>query len=228
VASGAIDGDGYVSAAMGEVGLASGKRAVALLWKVAFAAYDVEAEVKGGRGLKVVASGVGAVRLAGLYFLHGSPLLEGDEKVINHKLAEAVKLGAEGLSVSWEGLRLTKSRVAADLIMLKQNGKTLLMIRITAEVDGVTREYTITYGRYGYDNKTRGFAYASAKAPGGREVDAERLAAVIKALTGKEPRIRRRSDGKIEVVCYEEHLEGFMRYREFAEAIAGWLEETSR
>jgi hypothetical protein len=66
VASGAIDGDGYVSAAMGEVGLASGKHAVALLWKVAFAAYDVETEVKGGRGLKVVASGVGAVRLAGL------------------------------------------------------------------------------------------------------------------------------------------------------------------
>jgi 2-succinyl-5-enolpyruvyl-6-hydroxy-3-cyclohexene-1-carboxylate synthase len=46
VASGAIGGDGYVSAAMGEVGLASGKHAVALLWRVAFAAYDVEAEVK--------------------------------------------------------------------------------------------------------------------------------------------------------------------------------------
>jgi hypothetical protein len=50
--------------------------------------------VNGGRGLKVVASSVGAVRLAGLYFLYGSPLLEGDEKVINHKLAEAVELGA--------------------------------------------------------------------------------------------------------------------------------------
>jgi hypothetical protein len=101
---------------MGEVGLASGKHAVALLWKAAFAAYDVEAELKGGRGLKVVASGVGAARLAGLYFLYGAPLLEGDEKVINYKLAEAVGLGAEGLNVSWEGLRLTeKGRVAADL-----------------------------------------------------------------------------------------------------------------
>jgi hypothetical protein len=483
VISGAIGGDGYVSAAMGEVGLASGKHAVALLWRVAFAAYDVEAEVKDGKGLKVVASGVSAARLAGLYFLYGPPLLEGDERVINHKLAEAVELGAEGLGIGWEGLRRTEGgRVAADLIIseagvavkynvyLRENaielqfnstnrgrvelaarllrlagvsvevrkaemggrdrwyievstdmlaagreelrkvlaeivrkaaengwveagkaerwlekleggvtlmegwpryevglvkealvvryrstnpdsikqeaqrlremglvegkhftvetegdsygyvyirreglayaawlsvrgkdeqqrrlaakfvnyilqradeagkevyekareiveegkargsqtlkdfemevevngrrhkvkvidgeaveedrgGRKLLRIKITAEVDGVRRDYMITYGRYGDDNKTRGFAYARADAPGGREADAERLAAVIKALTGREPWIRRRSDGKIEVVCYEGHLEGFMRYIELAEAIAGWLEETSR
>jgi hypothetical protein len=35
--------------------------------------------------------------------------------VINHKLAEAVRLGAEGFDIRWEGLRLTKSGVAADL-----------------------------------------------------------------------------------------------------------------
>ena len=118
-----------------------------------------------------------------------------------------------------------------------RGGRKLLRIRITAEVgrvegdhivDRVVREYTITFGRYEDDNKTRGFAYASVKALGGREADAKRLAAVIKALTGREPWIRRRSDGKIEVVCYEGHLEGFMRYIELAEAIAGWLEETSR
>ncbi len=103
MASGAIDGDGYVSAAMGKVGLASGKHTVALLWKVAFAAYDVEAEVKGRRRLKVVASGVGAARLADLYFLYGSPLLEGDERIINYKLAEAVKLGAGGLTSAGRG-----------------------------------------------------------------------------------------------------------------------------
>ncbi len=38
------------------------------------------------------------------------------KKVFNYKLDEAVKLGAEGLSVSWEGLRRTPSgHVAADL-----------------------------------------------------------------------------------------------------------------
>jgi hypothetical protein len=107
------------------------------------------------------------------------------------------------------------------------HGKKLLKIKITAEVDGVRREYTITYGRYG-TNAAVGFATARADAPGGREAEAERISALIKALTGKEPRIRRRSDGKIEIVCGREHLDGFMRYTELADAIKKWLEETSR
>ncbi len=32
----------------------------------------------------------------------------------------------------------------------------------------------------------------------------------------------------IKIVCYREHLEGFMRFAELAEAIAKWLKETSR
>jgi hypothetical protein len=109
-----------------------------------------------------------------------------------------------------------------------RGGRKLLRIRITAEVDGVRREYTITYSRRGTDNAAEGYAYASAKAPGGREAEAVRLSALIKALTGKEPRIRRRSDGKIEIVCGREHLDGFMRYSELADAIMKWLEETGR
>jgi len=108
------------------------------------------------------------------------------------------------------------------------SGKKLLSIRITAEVDGVRREYTITYGRYGRNNAAVSYATARADAPGGREADAERFSALIKALTGREPRIRRRSDGTIELVCDREHLEGFKRYAELADAIEKWLEETSR
>jgi hypothetical protein len=108
------------------------------------------------------------------------------------------------------------------------SGRTLLRITITAEVDGVRSDYTMTFGRYGKDNKAFGFATARADAPGGREADAERFSALIKALTGEEPRIRRRSDGTIEVVCSREHLEGFMRYTELADAIAKWPEETGR
>jgi hypothetical protein len=116
VASGAIDGDGYVSTAMKKIGLASGEHAVALLWAAALAAHGIKAEVRRVRGaFQVIVSSSDAVKLAGLYFLYGSPLLEGDERIINYKLAEAVKLGAEGLSVSWEGLRPTKSGGAADL-----------------------------------------------------------------------------------------------------------------
>jgi hypothetical protein len=121
-ASGAIGGDGSVSAAEGKVVSASGKHTVALHWGAVLAAYGIDAEVKkAGRGAsQVVASGSGAVRLASLYFLYGPPLLEGgNERVINHKLAGAVELGAEeALNVSWEGLRRTdKGLVAADLII---------------------------------------------------------------------------------------------------------------
>jgi hypothetical protein len=117
----------------------------------------------------------------------------------------------------------------------RQGGKKLLRIRITAEVgrveggqivDRVVREYTINFGRYGkLLNAVLGFATAKADAPGGREADAERLVVVIKALTGKEPRISRRSDGKIEVVCRRVHLDGFRRYAELADAVERWLKK---
>jgi len=55
--------------------------------------------------------------------------------------------------------------------------KNSLRIKITAEVDGVKSDYTITYGRYG-TNATLGFATARADAPGGRWADAERFPAV--------------------------------------------------
>jgi len=119
-----------------------------------------------------------------------------------------------------------------------RDGRKLLRIKIKAEVgrvegehtivDRVVREYTITFGRYGEGNAAVGHADASVNAPGGREADAERLAAVIKALTGREPRIRRMKNGQIKIVCGREHLEGFRRYAELADAIERWLEETSR
>jgi hypothetical protein len=108
-----------------------------------------------------------------------------------------------------------------------RHGKKLLRIKITAEVDGVRREYTITYGRHG-TNTAVGLAAARADTPGGRKADAERLAAVVEALTGVKPRIRRMKDGTIEIICGREHLDGFMRYKELANTIKRWLEETSR
>jgi len=485
VISGAIDGDGYVSAAQKEVGLTSGEREIALLWAAALAAHGIKAEVKGaGSVFNVVASGGDAVKLAGLYFLFGPPLLEGDERVINHKLYEAMKLGAEGvLSVSWERLRrrTEDSLVAADLtisegdvaikynVYLRENkvelrfqstdrsrvelaarllrlagvstevrkvgdrdewrveattdmlaagrkelryalaeivkkavekgwvdagkaegwleklergrvlmegwpkyevgltegalvvrfnstdpdsikreaqrfremglvegvhfsvkipeggekgyvrilreglayaaylsvhskdedqrelaaefvkrilqraeeagedvrkkaeeiveegkawgsltlkgferevevdgkkymvkviggeaveedggGRKLLRIKIKAEIDGVRSDYTITFGRYGKRNAAMGRAYARADAPGGREDDAKRLAALIKALTGMEPWVYRMKGGRIIIECSGEHLKGFKRYAELADAIERWLKETNR
>ena len=75
--SGARDGDGYVSVVRKSVVLASGVREIALLWAAALTAYGIRAEVKdAGSVFRVVASGVGAARLDGLYFLYGPPLLE--------------------------------------------------------------------------------------------------------------------------------------------------------
>ncbi len=476
VISGAISGDGHVSAAMKEVGLTSGEDSVALLWATVLAAHSIKTEVrKVGSVFQVVVSGGDAARLAGLFFLYGPPLLEGDERVINHKLAEAVELGAEGLDIRWEGLRQTKSGAAADLIIsvggaaikynvylrgdaielqfqstdqsrvelaarllrlagtsaevrkeggrdvwwvkvstdmlaagheklrkalaevvkavrenrwidagkaerwlkkleegrvlregwpkyevglakgalmvrfsstdrnsiereaqrlkeigleegkhfsvkmpeggkagyvsilkeglayaawlsvhssgeqqrlaaefveyileraekegkevfekaqkiveegkargslrlegfekevevdgkkhmvkvigggaefeMSKSGKKLLRLKITAKVDGVRSDYVITFGKY---NNVVGRIVARADAPGGREEDAERLSALIKALTGREPNIRRMKDGTIIIECYEGHLEGFRRYTELADAIERWLEE---
>ncbi len=105
-----------------------------------------------------------------------------------------------------------------------EGGRKLLRIRITAEVNGVRSDYTITFGRYGKLNAAMGRATVRA----GMEADAERFAAVIKALTGEEPKIRRMKDGRIMIECGREHLESFKRYAEFADAIERWLEEMGR
>jgi hypothetical protein len=108
------------------------------------------------------------------------------------------------------------------------SGKRLLRIKISAEVDGVRREYEMIYGRYGAGNRAVGFAYARGNTPDDREEDAERFSALVKALTGREPRISRMKNGKIKIECYGGHLRGFMLYKELAETIARWLEETGR
>jgi hypothetical protein len=107
-----------------------------------------------------------------------------------------------------------------------RGGKKLLRIKITAEVDGVKNDYEVAFGRHGKDNVTAGYAVARADAPGGREADAERFSALIKALTGREPRVYRKSDGTIVIKCYGRHLKGFMRYAELADVIEKWLKES--
>jgi hypothetical protein len=102
-----------------------------------------------------------------------------------------------------------------------RSGKKLLRIKITAGVDGVRNDYTITYGRY-YRNAAKGFAMARA------EAYAERLSALIEALTGVKPKIRRMKDGTIVIERYGGRLEGFRRFAELADAIEKWLEETGR
>jgi hypothetical protein len=114
--------------------------------------------------------------------------------------------------------------IGGEAVEEDRGGRKLLRIRITAEVGGVRSDYVMTYGRYGKHNAALGRATARA----GREADAERFAAVIKALTGKEPRIHRMKDGRTMIECYGGRLEGFKQYVELADAIVKWLEETRR
>jgi hypothetical protein len=113
-------------------------------------------------------------------------------------------------------------------VVESRSGRKLLRIRITAEVDGVKSEYAITFDRDRTSNEAKGYVYASTDAPGGRETNAERYLALFKALTGREPTIIELSNGKIEVECGREHLDGFRRYAELADAIMKWLRETGR
>ena len=156
---------------------------------------------------------------------------------VHEKAIRIVDEGKERGSLTLKGFEMRvevngekyKVRVIDGEAVEEDRGdRKLLRIRIIAEVGRVRRYYTMTFSRRRADNTAVGHADASVNAPGGREADAERLAAVIKALTGKEPRIRRMKNGQIKIVCGREHLEGFKRYAELAEAIERWLEETSR
>jgi hypothetical protein len=142
-----------------------------------------------------------------------------------------------GNEVEVNGKKYKVKVIGGEAVEEDRGGRKLLRIKITAEVgrvegghtivDRVVHEYTITFSRR-TDNAAIGRAYARADAPGGREADAERYSALIKALTGKEPRVYHMKGGKIMIECYEGHLEGFARYAELADAIEKWLEETSR
>jgi hypothetical protein len=124
--------------------------------------------------------------------------------------------------VEVDGRRHVVKVIDGGAVEEDRGGRKLLRIKITAEVGGVKSNYTITIIRYGRINKTEGYAYARADAPGRRKADAERYSALIKALTGREPRVHRMKDGKIKITCYEGHLEGFMRYAELADTIMNW------
>jgi hypothetical protein len=152
----------------------------------------------------------------------GEEVSEKAKKIIDEgKARGSLTLKDFEKEVEVDGRRHVVKVIDGGAVEEDRGGRKLLRIKITAEVDGVKGEYTITYGRHGAGNRSEGIAYARA------EADAERLVAVIKALTGEEPRVYR-INNRIMIVCGREHLDRFKRYAEFADDIEGWLEETSR
>ncbi len=169
----------------------------------------------------------------------GDDVYEKAKEVVEERRARS-SLTLKGFEkeVEVDGRRYVVKVRDGEAVEEDRGGRKLLRLKITAEVgrvegehtivDRVVREYTITYGRYGKHNAAVGFAYASVGAPGGRGTDAERYSALVETLTWKRPRILKRSDGTIELVCGGEHLDGFKRFAELADAIAKWLEKTGR
>ena len=127
-----------------------------------------------------------------------------------------------------DGKKYKVKVIDGEAVEEDRDGRKLLRIRITAEVGGVRSDYTITYGRSGRNNAAVSYTAARANAPGGREADAERFSALIKALTDEEPKVYRLKDGSIIMKCSKKHLDGFKRFAKLADAIEKWLEETSR
>jgi hypothetical protein len=118
---------------------------------------------------------------------------------------ERVEVGGVGREV----------RVVEWRAEVSRRGRALLRVEIAAEVDGVGCRFAVAFGRYGRRGEVAGYARASA--PG-----AERIAAVLKALTGEEPRMYRRNNAVI-IVCGRRHLEGLRRFAELADAVEKWL-----
>ena len=117
------------------------------------------------------------------------------------------------MGATLRGRRWTEAVAGLARVEEGRGGRTHLKITITAEIDGVKGSYAMTFGRYGKDAAV---GYAAV----GADKGAERFATLIKALTGREPRVYRRSDGRVVAECGREHLDGFARYAELADAIA--------
>ena len=95
---------------------------------------------------------------------------------------------------------------------------------LTAEVDGVKSDYTITFSSWKI-NAAGGRAYASAKAPGGRRREVRRCDRGIDRCKAEGAP---REEWQEMLECGRVHLVGFMRYAELAGIIARWLEERGR
>jgi hypothetical protein len=93
-----------------------------------------------------------------------------------------------------------------------RGNNVLLSVEVVAEVDGVRSECVLVFYRYG-----RGAAKAVAKG-----ADPKRLAALLRALTGKKPRMYRGKDGPVVVIRVKD-LEGLSRFAELAETVEVWL-----
>ena len=153
--------------------------------------------------------------------------LAGKEVLV--KLEELVREGesrrslhAEGLKtiveIEWKGRHVEVS-VEVKNIKAWEDGDKLRIV-VGAIVGGVEGQWTATFRRT-KKNAIEGYTVARVNAPGGREEDAKRIIALVKALTGEEPNIKL-DKGKPVIIYTRRHLDGFKKYTEVADTIREW------
>jgi hypothetical protein len=156
----------------------------------------------------------------------GKDVLEKLEELIKHGEERGFRHATvmkEVVEIEWEGHRTTVS-VEVKEIHAEEDGDKL-RISVTAVVSGVEGRWEMTFLRREKDRAVIGYTATRADAPGGREEDAKRIAALIKALTGEEPNIIRRN-GKIKEIKYtRRHLDGLRKYAELTDAVRKWLDK---
>jgi PAS domain-containing protein len=153
--------------------------------------------------------------------------LAGKEVLV--KLEELIREGesrrslrAEGLKtiveIEWKG-RHVEVPVEVKNIKAWEDGDKLRIV-VGAIVGGVEGQWTATFRRT-KKNAIEGYTVARVNAPGGREEDAKRIIALVKALTGEEPNIKL-DKGKPVIIYTRRHLDGFKKYAEVADTIREW------
>ena len=156
----------------------------------------------------------------------GKDVLEKLEELIKHGEERGFRHATgmkEVVEIEWEGHRTTVS-VEVKEIHAEEDGDKL-RISVTAVVSSVEGRWEMTFLRREKDRAVIGYTATRADAPGGREEDAKRIAALIKALTGEEPNIIRRN-GKIKEIKYtRRHLDGLRKYAELTDVVRKWLDK---
>ena len=91
-----------------------------------------------------------------------------------------------------------------------------LKIAVAAEVDGVETKCEVSFIKM-KKGGVAGFVRATAE-------DVERIAVVIKAVTGISPTVVRMNNGAYMLRCNKKHLKAFIRYAELADYVEMWID----
>ncbi len=126
-----------------------------------------------------------------------------------------------GISQGPTLLRGLEKEVEGRVVKVEEGSARLdegnrLKIAVAAEVDGVYTKCEVSFVKLRRGG-VAGFVYADAAE------EAERIAVVVKALTGMPPTAVRMSNGACVLRCGEKHLKALARYAELADHVEKWI-----